>query len=255
PSLRPAADAARLSYTFTTAQTIVLRRRQQTDGHPLPVLVSSAIAQTLGRQRALTVDFGDVQLPARVVGTAERFPDSEENGEGFVVAEQDALSTALDAERPGRGVPLEVWLSVPSRSVRRVAAALARPPFSSLQLSSRHALEGLLAGDPLARAVELSLGAAAIVALCLAALGFLVALLSDLRDERGEFFDLEAQGVTPVTLRRQFQLRSLALAAVGVAGGALLGLVLSRLVVALVQVSAANTEPDPPLRPMPAWGI
>ena len=41
----------------------------------------------------------------------------------------------------------------------------------------------------------------------------------------------------------------------GVAGGVILGLVLSRLVVALVQVSAANTVPDPPLRLVPAWGV
>ena len=38
-------------------------------------------------------------------------------------------------------------------------------------------------------------------------------------------------------------------------GGLILGLVLSRLVVALVQVSAADTVPDPPLRLVPAWDV
>lgn len=95
----------------------------------------------------------------------------------------------------------------------------------------------------------------AITALALAALGLLVTLVSDLRDERGEFFDLEAQGVTPPVLRRQFQLRSLALVVLGIGGGILLGLLLSRLVVALIQVSAATGTPEPPLRLAPAWGL
>ena len=144
---------------------------------------------------------------------------------------------------------------MPPHAQGRVAAALARPPFSALQLASRRAIEKQVAGDPLTRAIELALSAAAIVALALAALGFLVTLLSDLRDERGEFFDLEAQGVTPVVLRRQFQLRSLALIALGACGGILLGLVLSRLVVALIQVSAGVGTPEPPLRLAPAWGL
>ena len=249
------AGGVRVSYAFTTGQAVFVRRRQPTDGHSLPILVSSSIARALGRDRTVALVFGDIQLPARIVGTAARFPDSEQSGEGFAIADEKALSTALDAELPGRGDPLELWLAVPPHAQGRVAAALARPPFSALQLASRRAIEQRVAGDPLTRAIELALSAAAIVALALAALGFLVTLLSDLRDERGEFFDLEAQGVTPVVLRRQFQLRSLALIALGACGGILLGLVLFRLVVALIQVSAGVGTPEPPLRLAPAWGL
>jgi hypothetical protein len=249
------ASGVRVSYAFTTGQAVFVRERQPTDGQRLPVVVSTSVAQALGRERQLTVDFGDIQLPARIVGTARRFPDSEQSGEGFVVADQRTLSTALDAELPGRGVALEMWLSVPSGSDGRVSAALAQPPFTSLDFASRRAIEDRIAGDPLARAIEIALSGAAITALVLAALGFLVTLVSDLRDERGEFFDLEAQGVTPVILRRQFQLRSLALVVLGVGGGILLGLLMSRLVVALIQVSAATGTPDPPLRLSPAWGL
>ena len=79
--------------------------------------------------------------------------------------------------------------------------------------------------------------------------------MSDLRDERGELFDLEAQGVSPETLRRQFRLRAVVLVGLGAIGGVLLGLLLSRIVVALVRVSAATGSPEPPLHFEPAWTL
>jgi hypothetical protein len=244
-----------LRYAFDSGQTMFLRRPQATDRWPLPVVVSSDIGQALPPGTRFPLDFGDLRLRAVVVGVASRFPDAEQFGEGFVIADESALSTALDAQLAGRGDPLEVWISAPSGAQKRVAAALGRPPFASLEIASRRAIADRLAGDPLARAIEIALAASALAALVLAAVGFLVALVSDLRDERGDLFDLEAQGVGPAVLRRQFQLRSLALVLFGALGGLLLGLVLSRLVVALVQVSAADTVPDPPLRLVPAWNL
>ena len=79
--------------------------------------------------------------------------------------------------------------------------------------------------------------------------------MSDARDERGELFDLEAQGVRPETLRRQLRARSLVLVAFGSAGGLALGLILSRLVVSIISVSAETTNPEPPLRYQPAWAV
>src|SRR5439155_272226 len=90
---------------------------------------------------------------------------------------------------------------------------------SSLELASRRAIEHGLAHDPLARGIALTLAGAAIVTLLLALLGLGVALVSELRDERGDLLDLAAQGVSPGTLRRQFRWR----AGVVVARGALCG--------------------------------
>jgi hypothetical protein len=244
-----------LRYAFDTGQTVFVRRPQPTDRWPLPVLVSSDLARSLRPDTRFPLDFGDVQLQAQVVGVASRFPDAEQYGEGFVIADESALSTALDARLPGRGDPFELWISAPAAVQARTAAALSSPPFAALQVASRRAMAARLAGDPLARAIEIGLAVSALAALVLTAAGFLVALVSDLRDERGDLFDLEAQGVAPAVLRRQFQIRSIVLVVFGVAGGLILGLVLSRLVVALVQVSVTNTVPAPPLRLVPAWDI
>ena len=239
----------RLSYAFSQGQTILLRLPQPTDGRPLRVVVSPEIASAAGPQGTITLDLQDQRLPARIVGVATRFPDADQQDEGFVIADESRLATALDARLPGTGTPGELWLSGAPQAER----SLHRPPFSALDVTSRREIERSLAGDPLARGLELTLGVAALAALALAAIGLWLALVSELRDERGELFDLEAQGVSPDTLRRQFRLRTAILVALGAVGGALLGLLLSQLVVALVRVSAAADSARPPLRFEPAW--
>jgi hypothetical protein len=245
----------RLSYVFTRGQTMIVRLPQPTDNRPLRVLVSPDVARSAPSNGLITLDFQDAQLPARIVGVARRFPDSEQRGEGFVIAEESRLATALDADAPGTGTPGELWLSVPKAAVASVERRLRRPPFSALELASRRDIRHALAADPLARGVDLTLSIAGLIALLLAALGFWVTTISNLRDERGEHFDLEAQGVSPEALRRQLRLRAVAVVGFGVLGGLALGLFLSRLVVFLVRVSAVTTLPEPPLRFQPAWTV
>jgi hypothetical protein len=242
-----------LAYTFDTGQTVVVRRPQSTDGRPLRVVVSPDVARAAGPGGLLTLDFQTVQVPARIVGVASRFPAAEQGGEGFVVGDESRLATALDADAPGTGTPGEIWLSVPAGANREVARALRRPPFSQLVVGSRVALEDAFTREPLARAITITLATAAVLTLVLAAVGFGVALTSELRDERDELFDLEAQGVAPSTLRQQFRVRAVVLVLLGALGGAAVGLLLSRLVVAVVRVSAATSSPDPPLRLEPSW--
>jgi FtsX-like permease family len=239
----------RLSYAFDQGQTIFLRLPQPNDREPLRVVVSPEVAGAAGPGGTITLDLQDQRLPARIVGVAKRFPDADQQDEGFVVADESRLAVALDGRLPGTGRPGEVWLSGPPQAERE----LRRPPFAALDLASRRRIEHSLASDPLARGLELTLGVAALAALALAAIGLWLALVSELRDERGELFDLEAQGVSPDTLRTQFRVRTAILVVLGAAGGALLGLLLSRLVVTLVRVSAAAESPQPPLRFEAAW--
>ena len=247
------ATPALLTYSFTNGQTMVVRRPQPTDGHPLKVLVSAGIAKSAPTGGLITLNFQDAQVPAQIVGVADRFPDSNDQGQGFVIVEQSHLATALSADAPGTAVPDELWLSVPgSAAATRVANALTRSPFASLEVASRRDLQHQLDSEPLARGITLTLGAAGLIAVLLAAVGFLLALVSEARDERGELFDLEAQGVAPGTLRNQLRARSLVLVAFGALGGVALGLILSRLVVSVIGVSAETTDPVPPLRYQPA---
>jgi hypothetical protein len=240
-----------LVYAFQdTGARLVFRPAQQTDGRPMPVIASADVARAAGGVGGRTVlDFQDTTVPARVVGVATRLPTV---GSGpFILADAGWLSTAINANQPGEGRPNEVWLSAPHD--RTTAAGLRRPPFSNLVVASRTGIEHRLATDPLAHATALALAAGGLLALLLATLGFWVAIVSELRDERSDFFDLEAQGVPPASLRAQLRARGVILLIVGLAGGIVIAALLSRLVVSLVRVAATTALPEPPLRLDSAW--
>ena len=101
--------------------------------------------------------------------------------------------------------------------------------------------------DPIAHGTLLALAVAAAVALGLALAGILLTVLGDLRDERGELFDLEAQGASPSLLRRIVRMRALTVAAAGLVAGALTGVALAAVVTDLVGLTARATAAEPPL--------
>ena len=245
------ADGVRLRFVVSNEVFSRFRPRQPTDGRPVPAIVSPALARAAGPDGTLPVDLSGQQLLVRVVGTADRIPTVDGD---FVLADESWLTTALNADTPGSGLIQEVWLRTPPSERDRVAAALSRPPFSALDHRSRAGVESALRREPLARGLLLTLAAAALAALALAIAGLLLALVNDLRDERGELLDLETQGATPATLRLHLRLRAALVTAVGVAGGVALGAVLSVLVVDLVALTANAVLPQPPLRLYVDWG-
>ena len=83
----------------------------------------------------------------------------------------------------------------------------------------------------------------------------MLAVVNDLRDERGELLDLEIQGATPAALRRHLRLRAGLVSAAGLGGGIVLGAVLSVLVVDLVALTANAARPQPPLRLYVDWQV
>ncbi len=86
-------------------------------------------------------------------------------------------------------------------------------------MQSQSATLAGLRADPLARGALLTLAGTASVALLLALLGLVLSVVSDVRDDRGELFDLEAQGAAPATIRAHLRLRALLVATFGIAGG------------------------------------
>jgi predicted lysophospholipase L1 biosynthesis ABC-type transport system permease subunit len=168
-----------------------------------------------------------------------------------VVADRDWLSTALDTETPGTGVPSEIWLDAPAGA----SGTLAAPPFDRLTVASQRALDARLRSDPLARGSLAILSGTALVALALALLGLALTVTSDRRDESGELFDLETQGASARDLRRHLRLRVVLLGALGGLGGIATGVALSALVVDVVTVTAGGTAAEPPLALALDWPL
>lgn len=246
-------DTVSVRFTLTNERVTRLRPPTPTDAEPLPVLATPRIAGAAARDGSIAVLVAGEQLPARVVGTVERFPTVR--GEA-VVADGEALLAALNAARPGAARVNEIWVGTRSEAeARAVAARLSRPPFNVLAVGSRRALEQEARRDPIAHGTLLTLGAAALVALVLALVGILLTVVGDLRDERGELFDLEAQGVGPRSLRALVRLRAATVAVAGLAAGSATGAVLAALVTDLVALTARGGAAEPPLRVAVGWPV
>ena len=243
----------RFALTLTPQVDTYLRPRQPTDGQALPAVVSPRLGAIAGRNGVFGVNVAGQSVRFRAVAVARRFPSAtSQDTTDFVVADRDALVTALNAAQPGAGFPTELWLD--SRQAG-LAERLRRPPFDVLSVASRAGLERQLRRDPVARAAVAMLEVAAVTALVLALVGLGLGVVSERRDEAADLFDLEAQGLAPASLRRQLRLRALMVAAGGVAGGVLTALVLSLLVVGFVELTANAGVPNPPLVLAVDWPV
>ena len=237
--------SSRLGYLLTPDRTGRVRPAQPTDGRLLPVLATPRVAAEAGLRGIIPLQVEGEQIAGRIVGVVSRFPSVVGDA---VVADRDTAGTLLDTRSPGLGTTDELWLNVPAARDAATARLLGRPPFTQLAVQSRAATLTRLQTDPLGRGALLTLAGTAAVALLLALLGLLLAVVADVRDDRGELFDLEAQGAAPSTIRAHLRLRALLVAVFGIIGGIGLGAILSALVVSLVAVTAGAAEPEPPLR-------
>jgi hypothetical protein len=246
-------EGATITGTVSAAVATRFRPEQPSDEQPLSVIASPDVASAAGPGGNLALRVAGEQVVARVAAVAAHFPGA---GEDFVVADRVLLGTALNTARPGIAVSNEVWLGAATEQERtELGAALARPPYHVLAVESRDELARSLRNDPLARGTLLTLLAAALVALGLALVGVLLGVVSDVRDERGELDDLEAQGARPALLRRIVRLRSLIVVFVGLVGGLATAWVLGLLVVDLVTVTADARTTELPLRTAVSWPL
>ena len=234
----------RIRYVVTGDAVARLRARQPTDDHPVPLVVSQRLAAAAGPGGVLPVNVATGTILGRVVGIVRRVPTVDED---VVIGDGPTVATALNTAAPGSGAANELWLDAPAPAKRDVAAALRRPPLNALEVSGHDALLADLRSEPLARGTLLTLAGAAVAALALALVGLLLVVVSDLRDERGELFDLEAQGAGPATLRRHLRVRTALVAVFGLVGGVATGAVLATLVVALVTLTAGAGSAELPL--------
>jgi hypothetical protein len=235
----------RVSYTITPERQAFVRPRQPTDADPPHAIVTRALGSLAGGVGGtLPLRIAGEPVEVRVGAVVDRIPGTTGDA---VVADLDALTTAVNTSAPGSAPVTELWLDVDGRQQKQVAAALAKRPFDVLETRSLSALEADARRDPLGHGTLLALAAAALAALVLAVWGLVLAIRADLRDDRGDLVDLEAQGATPGLLRRVVATRAGVVAGMGVAAGVVAGVLLAVLVTRVVSVTARADQPEPPL--------
>jgi hypothetical protein len=248
-----AAGGLRTTYRFDGGGTTLLGPRQPADATPVPVLTDPGTAAAARRAGGLALSVDGVPVRATVAGTLQRFPTVERDAAGFVVADTQRLSAALDAARPGAGAPNELWIAAPDP--QRLRVALERPPLAGLQVADRRSDEAQLRDDPLAVELLRLLGVSAALAAALALVGLLLSTWVALRDDGAELYDLESQGVPPRTLARTLLLRAAVVAALGAIAGVALGAGLGVVVTDAIEATAASAPPQPPLVPALPWSV
>jgi hypothetical protein len=234
----------RVRFTLSNTVATRIRPRQPSDDGPVPVLATPRLAAAADERGLLPLQVAGERVTVRVAATVRRFPGVDGQA---VVGDPEALAGAVNVARPGGARLNEVWLAVDGSGAAAVDHALGERPFDVLAVTSRRALEADARRDPIAHGTLLALAVAALVALALALAGILLTVLADLRDERGELFDLEAQGASPALLRRVVRLRGLVVAGAGLGAGALAGLALGAVVTDLVGLTARAAAAAPPL--------
>ena len=161
-------------------------------------------------------------VPVQVAGVVQRFPgprgdDGRRRSWGARHGDQHGLLRAALARTSSGST------SRPTGS-DAVAAALERPPFRTLDTTVRSEVEAQARRDPLAHGTLLALiGRRSSLSSSPRSVSRL-AVRADLRDDRGEHYDLEAQGSSPTFLRRVVRVRAASLSVVGLAAGIATGL-------------------------------
>jgi hypothetical protein len=240
-----ATSGGEVSVGFTdSGEPGIVRPAQPSDARPVGVLVDPATAAAAGQGGTLALTVDGEPITARVAGVIKRFPTVPAGSAGFVVADEQTLAGALDAQLPGQGRADDLWVS--SRNLAPLRAALDTPALASLQAQYRQRIERGLRDAPVARAVLGTLVAAAALSAALAIVGLLAALLGPGRDARTER-DLVDQGASPRAVRSQLRLQAVITSALGVVAGAAIALILARLAVDTIRAVAALTSGAPPL--------
>jgi hypothetical protein len=204
----------------------------------LPGIATKAFMAASGLHLGQTVQITSLQVPVpvRLVGEVAQFP-TVTTPAGAVIVDQTALQLLEQANGSGALTINEWWLRTSGTT------AFTGMP-AGTTVTTLAGVTNSLGSQPLTVAPLAALAAVAAVALLLAAAGFLVSVSSS-RERGRDLAVLDALGATPGQLTRLRCLEQAMLSGPAAAGGLALGLLLSRLIIPAVTITAEATQPIP----------
>ena len=235
-----------LTLDYALTGPLVVVRPGLAERSPVRVITDET---TASRGTTLRLDLGGGDsVAAVVVGSLPRFPTL---GQRFVLAERSSLAATLDDHEPGSGAPHEIWAATDDSASMTPAlgSALATAPYDQVVVRTQADARAALESDAVAQGAAALLLTAALVSLVVALLSLVLLVLGERRDDAGQLFAQEADGVATSTLRRSLWWRATAAAVPALVLGTAAGLLLARSVSTLVALSASGTAPVPPLLP------
>ena len=236
----------------STAQ-FVLRPGRDALPKALPVLASDsfldAVDASVGDTLPLALSAGTRSV--EIVGSFHRFPTLDP-GDPAVVADLPTFSRAPSPPTSPPSSPRQWWLAAPDD--RRVAERLRAAPFRSITAVSRSADEQAALNDPVAVGVIGALALGFVVAALFAAAGFAANAAAEARSRTVELAVLRSLGLRRGELTWLVGLETALVVVASLVGGAVLGLVVSRLVLPDVALGAVRQPRRcPPVQLVVPW--
>jgi hypothetical protein len=204
----------------------------------LPGIATKAFMAASGLSLGDTVEVNGLQsvIPVQLVGEMAQFPTITGSG-GAVIVNQAALQL-FEQEYASGPLPVTNWW------VRTSGTSSFTSLPAGTSVTTLAGVTDSLRREPLGVAPLAALIAIAAVALLLAAAGFLVSISSS-RERGRDLAVLDALGATPGQLTRLRCLEQAMLSVPAALGGLALGLLLSRLIIPAVTITAQATQPIP----------
>ncbi len=221
----------------------------------LPVLVNDALLRQFGLQIGGTFPLRSAAgtVNARVVGTVTSFPTIEPD-QPVVIADYGTFDAMeLLQRRTNPTDPDERWLAIDPAQASAAVATLLTAPYSSPTVVSLAERRQALQTDPVALGTIGALSLGFVAALVFAGIGFVVSAATSVHERVGEFTTLRAIGLSPRQLAGWLMLEQGMLVGLGLAGGTIVGLGLSWLVLPLITVTQTAAPVVPSLLVVVPW--
>jgi hypothetical protein len=208
---------------------------------PVPAIATTAFLSSAnaGVGDVVTLPVGSANVPARLVAEVRGFP-TVASGQPAVIVDLAPLGDALAARSQPPLPVTQWWLRTGS------SAPAGLPPGAAV--TTRAGLAAGLLADPLPNVQQLGSLVIVITAGLLACLGLALSVAAAVRDRRLTDAVLAALGVGPAARAGQLCLEQLMLSVPAAAAGALIGVILARLLVPAVILTGAAAAPFPPAR-------
>ncbi|MFB7293917.1 FtsX-like permease family protein [Actinacidiphila glaucinigra] len=220
---------------------------------PVPALATNAFLRAVNARvgDTVNVDIGGEKLNVRVNAAVRALPTafaaSAGTDGGALLVDLRTVNRALAGLDQTGLQPGEWWIATAQGAAPQVAAALrARGDITSLLV--RDEVRAQLQRDPLGAGPLSALLAVAVAAAVLASVGFAAAAVGTMRERAQELALLSALGAARRSLARVVAVEQGLLVLVAVGVGALLGGLLTRLLVPLIVLTAKAEAPVPAVR-------
>jgi hypothetical protein len=183
-------------------------------------------------------------VTAVIVGVADHFPTMYPELGDFLILDRDPLLSALAFDQDRRPWPNEIWVRATPGGSGAVLASM-KTAAGLVQVYDRTALESATVHSPQQLELTSNLVLGFVAALILGLLAFALHFLIVARARVTDYAVLEANGMSPSTVRRSLLVEQFTLLAFCTLGGVLLGLVMSYVLLPVLQLSEAASDNVP----------